>query len=78
MMSFRWEELVGFAATALNIWGNWLLTDKKASGWPVRLVCNGAQLAYGVLIGSMAVSVNALVFAVINCVGMYRWRQTQK
>lgn len=71
----RWQEWVGFLAVALNVGGNLLLTRKDARGWAVRLVCNVAQLAYAILIASMSLSVNALVFALINVVGVVRWRR---
>ncbi len=74
----RWEEYVGFAAFGANVAGNWLLTSKKTSGWWIRIVSNVAQLAYGMLVASPYLIVNAVTFGVINVVGIVKWRKEAK
>lgn len=72
----RWVELVGFAAFAMNVVGNWMLTSKREGGWWVRIACNVAQLAYAALIWSPSLAVSAVTFAGINVAGIIRWRRT--
>lgn len=76
-MVIRSEEIVGFLAFGLNVWGNWALTKKSASGWWLRLACNAAQLTYASLIWSPSLLVSAATFAAINVVGLRRWAREQ-
>lgn len=70
-------EPIGFVAFVLNVAGNWLLTDKRSSGWSIRIVSNMAQLAYGLLVRSPYLVVNAVVFGGINVRGAVAWRRTE-
>lgn len=72
-MTMPWEEWIGFLAFALNVVGNWMLTNKRIGGWPVRFACNAAQLAYAILIKSPSLALSAVVFGGINVVGYVRW-----
>lgn len=76
-MSFRWEEIVGLLAFALNVAGNLLLTNKKVGGWWIRIGSNVAQLAYAVLIVSPSLILNAATFAGINVFGIVKWKRLE-
>lgn len=68
-------EAIGFIAVGLNIAGNWMLANKNARGWGIRLACNAAQLLYAVLIGSPSLTASAVTFAAINVHGAVKWKR---
>ncbi len=72
------SDIMGYIAFATNVWGNWLLTNKKIGGWQIRIVSHLAWGAFGVLAWSLPNLLNAATFFVINCVGWYRWRKEEK
>lgn len=74
----RWEEVAGFVAFGLNVWGNWLLTGQNASGWWIRIGSNVAQFAYAAMIRSPSLLLNASAFAGINIFGIVRWRRSAR
>lgn len=73
----RPAELIGFLAFALNVWGNWALTDKRASGWWVRIGSNVAQLAYALVVFGPYLLTNAVVFGAINVRGIVKWKKEE-
>jgi len=68
-------ELVGLLATATNIWANILLAHKSERGWVVRLLANALWLTFGIVSGSLANTLNSLIFAGINIYALRRWRR---
>lgn len=76
-MARNWIEVAGFAAFALNVAGNWLLTAKKPNGWWVRIWANVAQLVYACLLPSPSLALNAVTFTVLNVLGAWRWKRTR-
>lgn len=71
-----WEAL-GWLALALNVWGNLALTSKGASGWIIRLACNGCWIPYAVATSAWALLANHALFAAINVYGWRKWRRMQ-
>ena len=67
-------EYIGFVAFALNVAGNWLLTDKRPSGWAIRIASNVAQLAYAMCMGSQYLLLNSVMFGGINVRGWWKWK----
>lgn len=67
-----WQAL-GWAAFALNVWGNLALTAKSTRGFVLRLVSNACWIPYGVATSAWALMANHLVFVLINGYGWRRW-----
>jgi hypothetical protein len=68
-------DVVGYVAVATNVAGNLLLTGKsQRAGFAVRIIPNALWLAHGVVQHDGSVILNALVFAIINGVGVWRHR----
>jgi nicotinamide riboside transporter PnuC len=68
-------ELVGFAAFALNVLGNFLLTRKRIRGWLVRLASIVLWGIYAHQVWSLAMMANSMTFFVLNCYGYWNWKR---
>lgn len=71
-------EVLGWAAFALNLWGNELLGRKNTAGWPIRLVANAAWLLYSFGVFAWPLFVNHVVFSVSNARGWWKWTRPQE
>ncbi len=71
-------EILGWAAFALNVWGNLALTQKSIKGWVIRLIANAAWLIYSGFVFAWPLFVNHVAFVVINIVGWVRWARDAK
>ena len=65
----------GFAAFALNVWGNLLLARKATSGWLLRIASIVLWGAYGLGAASWPNVANAVVFFGINVYGLRKWQR---
>jgi Bacterial inner membrane protein len=72
------KQAIGAVAFVLNVWGNLELTKQTNRGHIIRLCSNACWLIYSPLVGAWALFVNHGVFAAINVLGFYRWRQIEK
>lgn len=78
-MSGHWYwDALGWLAFALNVWGNLALTQKGASGWIIRLMCNICWLPYSVHTQAWALLGNHLLFMAINIYGWVKWDREKR
>ncbi len=75
MSAITWGDAFGFVAMASNVLGNIMLTGKSVSGWWIRLFSITFWGAYGVWLFSWPIMINAVIFTMINCLGIYRWHK---
>ncbi len=69
-----WVEWVGFAATATNLWGNWMLARLQKGGWWLRLLTNAIWIVYAFYAEQgLPVMVNHVLFLGINVSGWMKW-----
>lgn len=68
-------QVIGLIAFALNVWGNWELTEATNRGHVIRLFSNAVWLVYSPLVGAWALTLNHAVFAGINVRGYRRWHR---
>lgn len=70
-------DIAGFAAFALNVWGNVLLARKSQRGWWIRIASIILWGVYGIGAASWPNVVNAVTFFGINVYGLRQWRRTR-
>lgn len=69
-------DVVGYVAVVANVAGNLLLVGKNPrNGFAVRLIPNALWLVHGLVQRDGSVILNAVVFAAINGVGVWRHRR---
>ncbi len=69
-------EIIGYVATALNIWGNLLLAKQSIQGWLVRLATNVVYVVYALQIDQgLPVVANHVLFFGINLYGLRQWKK---
>lgn len=69
-----WQHAFGWAAMALNVWGNIQLTGKGRAGWVTRFIVNLASIAYAIGLHGWALLANHVAFLGINAWGWWKWR----
>ena len=70
------EVVLGYTATALNIWGNVMLTRMSRTGWLLRLAVNVLYILWSLQVdNSGPILANHLVFVAINIKGFVAWKQ---
>lgn len=77
-MTLTVVDALGFAAFLANVAGNLMLAWQTIWGWVVRLVAISLWFAYGYEEASMPLLVNGVVFFVINCFGLWKWRRDRR
>jgi nicotinamide riboside transporter PnuC len=68
-------DMIGYVATALQLFGVYLNTKHKIICWTIWTISNVIWITYGILAGTMPVIVINICFAALNVYGFTQWRK---
>lgn len=77
-MIISWYDAFGFTAFLSNVYGNFLLAQKRTDGWYVRIISIILWGIYGYNTMSLPMIANAITFLCINIYGLRKWKKEKR
>ncbi|MEK0325350.1 MAG: nicotinamide mononucleotide transporter [Nitrosopumilus sp.] len=70
-------DFIGWIATAIVIFGTCLLSQKKKSGWLIRVVGNVLWVVVGFMTGLTSIIACEGTFILVDMIGYFKWKKDE-